>query len=76
MASSADYHPVTIDTLRAARRAMQDATDYASWYAAASRHDELTGADLWRAKPACSSYDNDLIHSRVRLLRRLRKADA
>ena len=59
----------------AARRAMQDAGDYGAWLTAAQRHDELSGANDWRARSESHSYDHRLLHSRVRLLKRLRKKD-
>ena len=55
--------------------AMRDARDYAAWVEAARRHDALTGAGLWREQRQSNHYDHELLHSRVRLLKRLRKKD-
>jgi len=58
-----------------AERVMDSATDYAAWLAAAREHDLLSRQDQWREELECPDYDYQLIESRVRLLRRLRKQD-
>lgn len=75
MSPPAESDPVVTESPTAASRVMRDASDYASWFAAAKEHDRLTGADLWRDDRQSADYDHRLLHARVRLLKRLRKKD-
>ncbi len=53
--------------------AMGEAADYGEWSEAAREHDRLSGAEEWKSEEETPLYDWQLIRSRVRLLRRLRK---
>ncbi len=52
---------------------MEQASAYPDWLSAAREHDELTGADAWREEDDTDLYDYQLIRSRARLLRKLRR---
>jgi predicted acylesterase/phospholipase RssA len=53
--------------------ALAEAKTYDEWYAAALVLDHLDGLDKWREKDESVNYDNKLLASRIRLLRRLRR---
>lgn len=56
-------------------KALEAATTYAEWRAAAEALDELDGSTAWRRVKSSENYDYRLIGSRVSLLRRLRRQD-
>jgi len=58
-----------------AERAMEQATTYTEWLNFAREYDSLGNKDQWRTELECPDYDYQLIESRVRLLRKLRKQD-
>ena len=53
--------------------AMDEATNYQQWLAAAQALDELEGKDQWRLEEESEEYDHRLLSSRIRLFRKLRK---
>jgi len=53
--------------------ALAEAKTYDEWYAAALVLDHLDGLDKWREKDESVNFDNRLLASRIRLLRRLRR---
>jgi predicted acylesterase/phospholipase RssA len=53
--------------------ALAEAKTYDEWYAAALILDHLDGLDKWREKNESDNFDNKLLASRIRLLRRLRR---
>ncbi|MEM1433181.1 MAG: DUF3336 domain-containing protein [Pseudomonadota bacterium] len=57
----------------APRKAMEAATTYAEWRAAAIAHDERSGASQWRRHDVSSRYDYRVIRRRMDELRRLRR---
>lgn len=56
--------------------AMQNATDYGSWRAAAAELDRREGLDAWREDDASDDYDWRLIRSRLRQIRQYRDEGA
>jgi predicted acylesterase/phospholipase RssA len=48
---------------------MDNAESYAQYKDAAQAHDELSGADEWKAKDVCKEYDYRAIRTRVKRLR-------
>jgi TAG lipase/steryl ester hydrolase/phospholipase A2/LPA acyltransferase len=58
-------------SLRDVERDIATATDYASWLEAASRHDQLTGRDKWRALDDTTLYDFSDVRDRHAYLRNL-----
>ncbi|MDX1381259.1 MAG: DUF3336 domain-containing protein, partial [Xanthomonadales bacterium] len=54
--------------------ALAEATSYEEWRKAALVLDHLDGHDKWREDPVSSDYDYKLLASRVKLLRKLRRA--
>jgi predicted acylesterase/phospholipase RssA len=53
---------------------LAEATNYEEWRKAALVLDHLDGHDKWREDPVSSDYDHKLLASRVKLLRKLRRA--
>ncbi|MCB9744265.1 MAG: DUF3336 domain-containing protein [Alphaproteobacteria bacterium] len=58
--------------MTALRRALAEAEGYAEWAALAEEHDQLSGAERWRAVDASPHYHADLIRAQLDELRRLR----
>jgi len=54
--------------------ALAEATSFEEWRSAALVLDQLDGHDAWRMDPASPDYDYKLLSSRVKLLRKLRRA--
>ena len=54
--------------------ALAEATSYDEWRRAALVLDHLDGHDKWRENPVSPDYDHKLLASRVKLLRKLRRA--
>lgn len=54
-------------------KALASATSYEQWYEAAQALDSLDGLDRWRDSDESGEYDHQLLASRVRLLRKLRR---
>jgi len=61
-------------TLRDVHGALDAATTYDQWLAAAREHDRLTGAEDWRAEDASAHYDATAVRAAVDRWRRLRAA--
>lgn len=60
--------------LRAATSAMDVATTYAAWSAAAAEHDSLSGADDWRRDDDSPHYDAASLRASIERLRSAREA--
>ncbi len=54
-------------------KALASATSYEQWHEAALALDSLEKLDQWRDEPESGDYDHQLLASRVRLLRKLRR---
>jgi TAG lipase/steryl ester hydrolase/phospholipase A2/LPA acyltransferase len=54
-------------------KALADATSYKKWLEAATSLDQLEKKDTWREEVVSEYYDHQLLASRVRLLRKLRR---
>ena len=52
---------------------MTEATTYQQWLEAATSHDQASGMANWRDVVECKNYDNELLASRTRLLKKLMK---
>ncbi len=58
-----------------AEKEMGTATSYQQWLDAAEAHDQASGMFEWRSKVDSKDYDNELLVSRTRLLKKLIKAN-
>lgn len=52
---------------------IQYAEDYASWRQACLEHDQLSGAEEWKARDRSSDYDYQLIRTRIQHIERTRE---
>ncbi|MCW8845830.1 MAG: DUF3336 domain-containing protein [Gammaproteobacteria bacterium] len=57
-----------------AEKEMGAATSYQQWLTAAQAHDQASGMIEWQSKVESKDYDNELLASRTRLLKKLLKA--
>lgn len=65
------------NTLSSLAKAIENAGSYAEYVDACEAHDELSGADDWKAKDPCHEYDYRLIRKRVQRIKLARaKGDA
>src|SRR5690625_685658 len=59
--------------LRHLEEKIQYAEDYASWRQACLEHDQLSGAEEWKARDRSSDYDYQLIRTRIQHIERTRE---
>src|SRR5690625_7458774 len=59
--------------LRHLEEKIQYAEDYASWRQACLEHDQLSGAEEWKARDRSSDYDYQLIRNRIQHIERTRE---
>ena len=53
---------------------MKSATSYQEYREAGEAHDELSGAQEWKAKDACKDYDYRLIRKRVQRIKQAKSS--